>query len=369
MNRWNRREFIQASTAALLLDGTTAFASPGNPAIVSDDSTAFVRTNAEGKSWTIGNTFVEREVRFDPTLGIHTESWRHKVTGTDFMEPARKRRFRGDEFSFLAGKESFAGSKGLAWEFIEAKMQKLAPSGQLLAIRLRAKTKPISVTVFYAVYAMHPVVQKWIAVTNHGTELVTLSHLSFESVFMGPGFPDILQAAGFYGVEPRELFYTGRVEDTAVIEKNSITGEGFVAMNGAPGYTKRTELVGWGEGVQLMYDTDLFPFERSLKPGETFTSAKSAIGFFVGGKGFADPKWVMPTYTSQILMKKGAGYQPPWIYNTWEPFERGITRAITMDLIAAAGRMGMDVFTIDDGWQALYGDNAINRKTFSGRTG
>ena len=122
--------------------------------------------------------------------------------------------------------------------------------------------------------------------------------------------------------------------------------------------------MGWGDGVQVMYDTDLFPFERSLQPGETFTSAKSSIAFFVDGKGFADPRWVMPSYTSQVLMKKGPGYQPPWIYNTWEPFERGITRSITMELIAAAGRMGMDVFTIDDGWQSDYGDNAINLQLF-----
>jgi alpha-galactosidase len=113
-----------------------------------------------------------------------------------------------------------------------------------------------------------------------------------------------------------------------------------------------------------MYDTDLFPFERSLQPGETFTSAKSSIAFFANGRGFADPRWVMPSYTSQVLMKKGPGYQPPWIYNTWEPFERSITRSTTMELIVAAGRMGMDVFTIDDGWQAAYGDNAINRKLF-----
>jgi alpha-galactosidase len=113
-----------------------------------------------------------------------------------------------------------------------------------------------------------------------------------------------------------------------------------------------------------MYDTDLFPFERTLPPGETFTSAKSSIAFFADGKGFADPRWVIPSYTSQALMKKGAPYQPPWIYNTWEPFQRGITKSITMDLIAAAGRMGMDVFTIDDGWQSDYGDNAINLKLF-----
>ncbi len=364
MSRLNRREFIQASTASLLLDGAWAFASQGNPAHSPSTSIAFVHTNAEGKSWTIGNSFVEREIRFDPALGLSTANWRHLATGTDFMEPARKRGVHGDEFSFLMDKDLVAGSKGSAWELLEAKVQDLAPSGQLLSIHLRSRAKPIDVTVFYAVYAMHPVVQKWIAITNRGTEIATLSHLSFESVCLAPGVPDVLQASGFYGVQPRELFFTGRVDDTAVIERNSLTGEGFIAMNGAPGYTKRTDLVGWGEGVQLMYDTDLFPFERSLQPGETFTSARSSIAFFTDRKGFADPRWIMPSYTSQVLMKKGAGYQPPWIYNTWEPFERGITRTITMDLIAAAGRMGMDVFTIDDGWQANYGDNAINLKLF-----
>ena len=113
-----------------------------------------------------------------------------------------------------------------------------------------------------------------------------------------------------------------------------------------------------------MYDTDLFPFERRLMPEETFTSAKSSIAFFAEGNGFADPRWVMPSYTTQVMMKKGPGYQPPWIYNTWEPFQRGVSREIALDLIAAAGRMGIDVFTIDDGWQADYGDNAINRHSF-----
>jgi len=135
-------------------------------------------------------------------------------------------------------------------------------------------------------------------------------------------------------------------------------------MSAAPGYTKRTELVGWGDGVQAMYDTDLFPFERRVEAGETFNSAKSSIAFFVDGKGSADPRWVIPSFASQVFLKKGPKYQPPWIYNTWEPFERGITKGITMDLIAAAGRMGMDVFTIDDGWQTDYGENAINLKLF-----
>lgn len=364
MTRLNRREFIQASAASFLLDSAEAFPSHFSPANTSDTPKAFVRTNAEGKSWTVGNTLVEREIRFDPKLGLYTATWRHNVTGTDFMEAARKRGTKGEEFSVLVNGDSFAGSNGSAWELIEANIQKLTPSGESLAIHLRAKTKPTDVTIFYAVYDTHPVVRKWIAVTNRGTDPVTLSHLSFENVSIAPGPPDVLQASGFYGTQPRELFFTGRVDDTAVLERNSLTGEGFIAMNEAPGYTKRTELAGWGDGVQLMYDTDLFPFERTLQPGETFTSAKSSIALFADGRGFADPRWVMPSYTSHVLMKKGPGYQPPWIYNTWEPFERGITKTIAVDLIAAAARMGLDVFTIDDGWQTDYGDNAIDRTLF-----
>jgi alpha-galactosidase len=323
-----------------------------------------VRPGADGKSWTIGNALVEREVRFESQRGLHTVSWRHVVTGTDFMRPAGPNRYEGSEFSFEANGDSFAGSNGPAWQFVAAETQGLTPSGRLLFIKLRATAKPIEVAVFYAVYEGHPVVRKWIAITNRGEKDITLSHLSFEAVNIAPGPASVLQASAFYGSQPREIFFTGRVDETAVLERNSKTGEGFIAMNEAPGYLKRTELSGWGEGVEVMYDTDLFPFERSLQPGETFTSAKSSIAFFVDGRGTADPRWLMPSYTSQILMKKGADYQPPWIYNTWEPFERGITKSITMDLAAAAGRMDLDVFTIDDGWQADYGDNTINLKLF-----
>jgi len=106
MIRLNRREFIQASTASLLLESVKVSASPGNPAGIADAATAFVHTNTEGQSWTVGNALVEREVRFDPEQGLHTASWRHQVTGTDFMETPRKRRNRGAEFSVLVDGDS-----------------------------------------------------------------------------------------------------------------------------------------------------------------------------------------------------------------------------------------------------------------------
>lgn len=363
MNNLNRREFIHASTASIVLSGIAGFETHASATQLDETTGAFGRADIKGKSWTVGNALIEREIHFDAKQGLHTAGWRHKVTGTDFMAALLNRGVKREEFSFMADSDSFVGASE-SWDLLDARIQKLTPSGQLLTIHLRSNAKPIEVTVSYAVYDAHPVVRKWIAITNRRSAPTILSHLTFESVAIAPGPPSVLQASGFYGVQPREIFMTGRIDDTAVVERNSLTGEGFIAMNEAPGWTKRTELVQWGEGVQVMYDTDMFPLDRSLEPGGTFTTAKSSIAFFADGKGFADPRWVMPSYTSQVLMKKGSSYQPPWIYNTWEPFERGITKQITLDLIAAASRMGLDVFTIDDGWELTYGENTINPQLF-----
>lgn len=363
MKNVNRREFMQASAASLVMSGIGGIEAQGSATHFSQPATSFAHTGVERKNWTVGNALVEREICFDANLGLYTSAWRHKSTGTDFAAAVLSRGIKREEFTFEADADSFSGASDF-WELLGARTRKLAPNGQSLAIHLRSRIKPIEVIVSYAVYDGHPVVRKWIDITNRGNAPVILSHLRFESVAIAPGPPSVLQASSFYGVQPREIFLTGRIDDIAVVQRNSGTGEGFIAMNEAPGWTKRTELVQWGEGVQVMYDTDMFPLDRSLEPGATFTSAKSSIAFFAEGKGFADPQWVMPSYTSQILMKKGPDYQPPWIYNTWEPFERGITKDITLDLIAAASRMGLDVFTIDDGWELTYGENTINSRLF-----
>ncbi len=327
------------------------------------NDSSYVRGGPDNKSWTIGNGLVEREIRFDPKAGLYTASWKHQVTGTDFMQRAQVSSNWGREFSFAADGEEFSGT-GDRFEFVAGAVGQPALAGKRLAVHLRAKTKPWLVTVYYEVYDGHPVIRKWISVQNQGSAPVTLTHLSFEAVNALPGPPTDLQVSGFYGVEPREIFFTGRVEDTAILERNSRTGEGLMVMNEAPGYMKRTEMINWGNGFTVMYDTDLFPFERRLAPGETFTSAKSSVAFFVEDAGFADPHWVMPAYTSRVLMKKGAAYQPPWIYNTWEPFTRGINAGIVRDLIPIAGRMGLDIFTVDDGWQQDYAENRINAQAF-----
>ena len=137
-----------------------------------------------------------------------------------------------------------------------------------------------------------------------------------------------------------------------------------------PGYMKRTEIGGWDDPeftrIGVMYDTDLMPFERTLAPGEEFTTAGASLLPFRNGDGFNDPHWRLPSYSAQVLERRVDSAGPPWIYNTWEPFERRINRDTTLELVEAAGAMGMDIFTIDDGWQQEYGENTVNLAAFPG---
>jgi hypothetical protein len=97
-----------------------------------------------------------------------------------------------------------------------------------------------------------------------------------------------------------------------------------------------------------------------------FHSAASSIAFFADGQGLADPRSVAPPYASRVLTRRGQSFPPAWLYNTGEPFQRRIDEATSAVLIRVAGHMGMDIFTIGDGWQTEYGDNRENLKNFPG---
>ncbi len=313
--------------------------------------------------WTLSSRFMEREIRFDPAVGLYTTRWLHKLTGNDFM--AETRQHVHPEFFFNVDGVRVSSLSG-AWELLRAEWTQ-SPAETTLRVGLRAQSPQIDVAVCYTLYADYPALRKRIAVTNCGLVPLTLTRLCFENAPLLVGDPAEIQVSAFYGVMPRELLFTGRVEDAMLTQQNLRTGEGFAVLNEAPGYLKRTESSPlWEGGMSLMYDTDLFPFERQLAANETFTSARGCTVFFVQDRGASDLRVIMPAFTAAVLLKKGSAYQPPWIYNTWEPFHFNVNRRLIDELVPVAARMGMDIFTIDDGWQLEYGDNTIHPERFPG---
>jgi alpha-galactosidase len=318
------------------------------------------------QSWTIDNGIVSRTMRFEPGAGLVTEQFSDRSIDAAFVVPATTEGSTGQEFCFLCNGRQCAGNSP-EFELVDA-AQAAFGNGKSLTIRLRHKSLGLEVSVVYRVYSGHPAVRKHLVLRNTGTESLRISHLNIESIAITLGPENQTTLLTQYGTIPREIFYTGRSEDAGLLLANGITNVGMAILSEVPGYMKRTEIGGWDEAervhIGILYDTDLMPFERNLAIGEEFVSAAASLLSFRGGDGFHDPHWVIPTYTAQVLVRRVDAQGPPWIYNTWEPFERGINHATAMELIDAAGAMGFDIFTIDDGWQQDYGDNAVNLISF-----
>jgi alpha-galactosidase len=359
----SRRHLLQ--TGAILASGSIAV-----PGLLTELAQAQARRpSAAGvQRWTVGNEQIERTLSFTPGEGLTTDNLTDSMTRTNFIHPTTSGRLMTYEFSFKCNGQMFRGTDA-PFELLGADNSTFA-RGKSLTVRLRQKALDLNVAINYRVYNGHPAIRKSLALVNTGKVSLRISHLTIEAVgiSLGPEYEMGLDAQ--YGSTPREMFYTGRSEDAALMLTNSRTRAGIAVVSEVPGYMKRTEIAGWDDAddvrITALYDTDLMPFERVIAPGETFTTAGVSLITYRRGDALRDPRWVMPSYTADVLMRRVNAQGPPWIYNTWEPFQRGINHEIVMALIDAASAMGLEIFTIDDGWQKEYGENAVDLKSFPG---
>ena len=320
------------------------------------------------RRWSIGNEKITRTIVFKPGLGLYTEVLLDCLTGAKLISPDKPSLDIAREFSFVCNGRTFRGLNS-NFALLNAEESKL-PNGKSLSVRLLHQEAGLEVTVVYRCYDGHPAIRKHLVLRNRGAAALKLTHLNIEALGLSLGPENEIVLDAQYGAIPREIFYTGRSEDAGLLLGNSRTRAGIAILNEIPGYMKRTEITGWYDpdrvSLDVLYDTDLMPFERSVAPDEEFKTASVSLATYRRDDGFRDPRWVLPSYTAKVLERRVDERGAPWIYNTWEPFERGINHDIALELIEAAGVMGIDVFTIDDGWQQEYGDNAVNLQSFPG---
>ena len=250
-------------------------------------------------SWTIGNDQVERRIRYDPSRGLFTEGLTDLNTGTRLIHTGDADDKPSPEFSFVCDGQHYWGSSSRL-VLVSADEWKL-PKGRQLTILLRSTKIPLEVNVCYAVYDGHPAVRKWLTIRNTGSATMLLTHLNIEAIApsFGPSHEMFLNAQ--YGSVPREMFYTGRSEDAGLLISDGRTGGGLAILSEVPGYMKRTEIDGFYDPerihIDVLYDTDLMPFSRSLAPGESFKTAAVSLLMYRNGDRFNDPQWVLPSFT------------------------------------------------------------------------
>ena len=321
---------------------------------------------AQQQSWTLDNGVIRKTVNFTPEHGLELANWSDQSSSFNFVSPEFAHRGY-NEFQFTATDKNVSG-KSADVSFTGAHEERTADGMEHLDLTFASKRVALSVTVHYELAQGSPAVRQYLSITDTGADPIVLRHMTVAAAAIAPGPERDLVAFGGYGEEPRETYFTGRVNDIAVLLENAKTGVGFAVLSEVPGYLKRSELgqIGWTQWVPAfaaMYDTDLFPFQRTLQPHETFTTAAVSVLFYKRGTS-ADPHWRIPEYVRDHIALDREASASDWVYNTWEPFHKEINAGLMKDLIPRAAANGFNLLTLDDGWEVRYGDNDVDLKKF-----
>jgi alpha-galactosidase len=324
--------------------------------------------HAQQQSWTLDNGVIRKTVSFTPDYGLEVTDWSDLASHYNFVAPESAHHgYTYNEFQFTADGKNVSG-KASDVTFSASRRQRTADATEHLDLTFVSKRMPITVTVHYELGDNQPAIRQSLSIVNNGAAPIVLHHLTVSAAALAPGPERDLVAYGGYGEQPRETFFTGRVNDVAVLLENAKTGIGFAVLSEVPGYLKRIELgqIVWSQWVPAfaaMYDTDLFPFERTLQPKETFNTAAVSVLFYQRGTA-ADPRWRVPEYVRDRIDHVRQAAPPNWVYNTWEPFHKDINAALMRDIIPKVAANGFTLLTLDDGWQIRYGDNDVDLKHF-----
>jgi alpha-galactosidase len=317
-------------------------------------------------TWTLSNQIVERVLVFDSDVGLYTSHFVNRGSGVDLIAQGNQQQRWTPEFDFKLDGTRIT-SLDADWNLHEVNgafpEASFVPANFTpLVLHLQHRIREIDVIVCY--YCTNSGTRKSYWVQNRSAHTVTLTHAVIETLPAEIGAPGELILDAHYGALPRETFFTGRVDDCAIVISNPRTGNQIIALNEASGHMKRIESGAWfWDGMlRIMYDTDLFPLEINIPPQSGWCTAAAQIVLIAGHDGFANARWVTPAITRPMLRK--TDYRAAWHYNTWDPFGPQINESVVKQLIPIAAQMGFEIFTIDDGWQARYGDNAVSDTRF-----
>lgn len=113
-------------------------------------------------------------------------------------------------------------------------------------------------------------------------------------------------------------------------------------------------------------------FRRELRPGEAFETPEAVLAFSDGG--FNGLSEAMHRFVNAHIIPRAWRYRPrPVLFNNWEGCMFDFDERRLFDLAKRAGRLGAELFVLDDGWfgarnsdRAGLGDYGANLKKLPG---
>lgn len=272
------------------------------------------------------------------------------------------------EFSFSINDKVYTGNQ--AWTAAKVKNIEDVYQGKGVAVSITDPDSQIELKVNYLLYPDLPVVRKTLSFTNLTEQDLKLEAIDIERFTMANYEPLTYSwIMHDYGRRRHLGPYKGNMFDVVTTIHNMDSHQGILLGNEAPGVLKRATVFWDSPEVTagLTYPDDRFPFRKWLSAGESWETPPV---FTMVYNDYADPEMILNhelnTYLRKHLGTRLAelNQKPTFVYNTWEPFNKEINKALIMDLAKAASEAGMKEFIIDDGWTDSYGDWTIDKVKF-----
>lgn len=320
--------------------------------------------DAAQHSFVLENQLIRRTIYLGPdSSALTTSSFVYLPSGYDFSREG------SIEFSFCVNGQTFSGGKSLsgvmfrAWRIVQPD-----PSTARLELDFVSLAAPyFSATLCYEMYEGHAACRKWLTIRSETGEPLRLTEVYCEHANLDPWGIVNLQIFADFGRNLRQPPYIGDKNDAAILvvgDKGSL-----VVGNEAPGFLKETRVYFPNvPNIAAGYTSQhsLYPFARTLGPGEQFTADPAFILLSVSREPEHIFQSELRSFVNNMLSFSilNTEISPSFVYNTWTPFGTEINAKLVTELADALENTGTEYFVIDDGWQDNYGDWNPNPEKF-----
>lgn len=238
-----------------------------------------------------------------------------------------------------------------------------------LKIVQKDRVYSLQVTSYIRVLPEYDVLEKWLSVKNTGKQgNIKLENLASGNLVLPADEYMLRHFAG------RELFEFQQQQVPLSPGLKAIQNRGFKANTAPPWFQVRPQSSAdkatgptwfgslhysgnWQLAFDKMFEGPLqivggmyfWDTDWTLKPGASLESPKLTVGYTDDGNAGASMQ--MAAYVrNEVLPEKHRKDLRPVIYNTWEAEYYNVNEQQQMELIKVAKDLGVELYTIDDGW-------------------
>lgn len=260
------------------------------------------------------------------------------------------------------------GNASLELQFVDAQTAQPSPGVRTTTVRLRDPKYPVEVLLHYAAYAEEDVIKTWTEIKHQERKAVVLNNYASAMLhFQAPQYW-LTQFHGDWAEEMRQqeapLTSGSKVLDSKLGTRADMyqTPAFFLALGRAADETSGDVLagtLGWTGNFRLAFELDnqndlrisagINPYASAytLPPNQVFTTPEFIFTYSTQGKGQASRNLHRWARRYGVL----DGTQPRLtLLNNWESTYFDFNEPKLDGLMAGAGKLGVDLFLLDDGW-------------------